>query len=152
MGTVCRVWQYVWASLNTILGLFFVVVWPRQTTLQIVDGVIEIYGPATRRFLRRVIPLPQGAAALTIGHVVIACDPICLERTRAHERVHVWQYGRWGPFFLPLYGSASLIALAQGKNAYDGNWFEAEARSRSTTCGEGLGMVGGGLRLPLAGR
>ena len=133
LKTFCRVCRYAWVSLNSVWGLFFVMICPHQTTVQIVNGVVEIYGPATDRFLRRVIPLPEGAAALTIGHVVIARDALCMERTRAHEHIHVRQFERWGPFFIPLYACATLIALVQGKNAYHGNCFEIEARNRSMT-------------------
>ena len=47
------------------------------------------------------------------------------------ERVHVRQYERWGPFFLPAYFACSLAALARGRDAYRANPFEKEAFEKS---------------------
>jgi hypothetical protein len=41
--------------------------------------------------------------AITLGHVVLATTESALKKTRSHERVHVRQYERWGPFFIPAY-------------------------------------------------
>jgi hypothetical protein len=46
---------------------------------------------------------------------------------RAHERVHVYQYLIWGPFFLPAYGLASTWVWIRGGDAYHGNPFEKQA-------------------------
>ena len=51
--------------------------------------------------------LAQGPHALTLGHVVLGVSQAALDDTRAHERVHVAQYERWGPLFLPAYLAAS---------------------------------------------
>ena len=64
---------------------------------------------------------------MTLGHVVLGRDREALEWSRAHERVHVRQCERWGPFFLPAYGVASLIAMSRGERAYRDNAFEREA-------------------------
>ncbi len=64
---------------------------------------------------------------MTLGHVVLGLNPSTLEATRAHERVHVRQCERWGPFFLPAYGLASLLAAVRGGDAYRDNRFEREA-------------------------
>jgi len=66
---------------------------------------------------------------MTLGHVVLcidAVDDVLLE----HELVHVAQYERWGPLFLPAYGIASLLALRGGGDAYRDNAFEVDARRR----------------------
>jgi hypothetical protein len=68
-----------------------------------------------------------GVAALTLGHVVLGMSRAALAHTRAHERVHVAQVERWGPFFLPAYALASLWALLRGRNPYRDNPFEREA-------------------------
>jgi hypothetical protein len=94
------------------------------------DGVIEAHGPLLRWFLTRLGPVPGGIAAITLGHVVLGRDAQTLQETRSHERVHVRQYERWGPFFLPAYAAASVWALARGGHAYFDNWFEREARHR----------------------
>jgi hypothetical protein len=67
-------------------------------------------------------------AAITLGHVVLAQTRADLEQTRAHERVHVRQYERWGPFFPLLYLGASLAAWSRGDHPYLDNRFEREAR------------------------
>jgi len=66
-------------------------------------------------------------AAITLGHVVLGCDEATLTRTRRHERVHVRQYERWGPLFIPAYLLASAWLGLRGFNAYLDNPFEVEA-------------------------
>lgn len=77
--------------------------------------------------LTYLVPLPGGASALTLGHVVLARDAECHERTRIHERVHVRQVERWGLFFLPAYLLCSFWLLLRGRNPYRDNPFEIEA-------------------------
>lgn len=67
-------------------------------------------------------------AAITHGHVVLAVDAREMARCRAHERVHVAQYERWGPLFLLAYLGSSLWQWLQGRHAYWDNGFEVEAR------------------------
>ncbi len=59
--------------------------------------------------------------------MVLALDASVATRTRAHERVHVHQYERWGPLFLPAYAAASVIAWSRGRHYYLDNAFEVEA-------------------------
>ncbi len=66
-------------------------------------------------------------SAITFGHVVLGTSRAMLDATRAHERVHVRQYERWGPLFIPLYLAASLLAAVCGGHAYYDNLFEREA-------------------------
>jgi tetratricopeptide (TPR) repeat protein len=49
---------------------------------------------------------------------------------REHERVHVRQYERWGPLFIPLYLAAAAIAWWKGLDPYRDNPFEREAFER----------------------
>ncbi len=90
------------------------------------DGVLEACGGPLGPVLRRAYP-PMPIAAITLGHVVLAQDEIELDVTRAHERVHVRQYERWGFLFPVVYLAASGVALLQGREAYRGNVFEREA-------------------------
>lgn len=90
------------------------------------DGVLEASGGFLPLLLGRIYP-PMSIAAITLGHVVLAQSARDLETTRSHERVHVRQYERWGPFFPLLYLGASLGALLQGRHAYHDNPFEVEA-------------------------
>ena len=46
---------------------------------RVVDGVLEVHGPMLAWLLAHLTPMPGGAAALTLGHVVIARDSGSLE-------------------------------------------------------------------------
>lgn len=118
---------YLWALPTTFIGLLFVPAALVGGGWQVVDGVLELHGGIVRLFLERGTFLRGGASAMTLGHVVLGRDRAALARTRAHERIHVRQVERWGPFFLPAYVIASLIAFMQGKDAYRQNPFEREA-------------------------
>ena len=69
--------------------------------------------------------------AITFGHVILCVDHAD-ERLLAHEMVHVRQYERWGPLFIPVYLAASGFAKARGGRAYADNPFELAARSIET--------------------
>lgn len=118
---------YAWAAPATALGLVAsLAAWPRGR-LSVVNGVLEAHGPLLAWALRKLIPMGGGACAITLGHVVLGRDQVSLDDTRAHERVHVGQYERWGPFFLPAYLAASGWQLARGGHPYFDNPFEREA-------------------------
>jgi hypothetical protein len=121
---------YLWTLPTTSVGLLFLL--PTLITggrAQIVDGVLELHGGFTTTFLRRWTAywLAGGAAAMTLGHVVLGRDVDALNSSRAHERVHVRQCERWGPLFLPAYLLASLVLWLRGRDAYMENPFEREA-------------------------
>jgi hypothetical protein len=80
--------------------------------------------------LRRV-PIKGGAAALTLGHVVIGQDVPSLERCRDHELVHVAQYERWGILFIPAYFLSSAYEWVRGRDPYRENMFEREAYAKA---------------------
>ena len=124
-----RLLRYLWASPTTLIGLLFLplALIGRGGGVHFVEGVIELHGGRVRWFLRRCTFLKGGAAAMTLGHVVLGQNRRCLVRTRAHERVHVRQAERWGPLFLPAYAVASVIAWWRGGSAYRDNFFEREA-------------------------
>ena len=90
------------------------------------DGVLEASGGALRPLLARAVPRFP-IAAITLGHIVLAPDADSLVQTRAHERVHVRQYERWGPLFPLMYVAASIAAFARGRGAHAGNAFERQA-------------------------
>jgi hypothetical protein len=120
--------RYAWASPATLLGLLGVALTLlTRGRCSVVQGVFEARGGFATWFLRKVVPLEKGASAMTIGHVVLGRDQQALDRTRLHERVHVRQYERWGPFFIPAYFIESGIARWRGLDAYYGNRFEVEA-------------------------
>ena len=121
--------RYLWALPNTVVGAPLVPCALAGGGVQLVDGVLEIHGPAIAWILKTCVPLDGGAAAMTFGHIVAGCDERTLAITRAHERVHVRQCEHWGPAFIPAYLCASLIAWLSGASAYEGNYFERQART-----------------------
>ncbi len=122
-------WRYLWALPATCLGLFCVALGLASGgRVQWVEGVLEVYGGFVTWFLSRGMPwMASGAAAMTLGHVVLGCDRDCLDRTRRHEHVHVRQYERWGPLFLPLYLYFSFALWLKRQDPYLDNPFEVEA-------------------------
>ena len=119
--------RYVWAAPTTFLGLLLLPagLWRGQALT--VDGVLEVHGPLLAWLLTHVTFAPGGAAAITLGHIVVGRDHRALESTRAHERVHVRQCEMWGPLFVPAYLLASLWAVLRGRHPSLHNWFEVEA-------------------------
>ena len=136
----------IWALPNSILGaLLLGIAVATGGGAAPVAGVIEVHGGLLRRALAR-FPLGRGGAmAITLGHVVVGTDLATLALTRAHERVHVSQYERWGPLFLPAYGLCSLWAWLRGADPYRDNRFERQAfaaeaaAARSPRPGGGIG-------------
>jgi hypothetical protein len=120
--------KYLWAAPASVLGVVLGVLGiAAGGRLSIHTGVLEAEGRLLAWALTYLTVLEGGAAAITFGHVVLARDAALLEWTRSHERVHVRQYERWGPLFIPLYLAASAWALACGRDPYRDNVFEREA-------------------------
>lgn len=119
---------YLWASPYTALGLLVGAVgYLTGGRLRVRDGVIEAWGGILRPLLQRCVPFPGGAMAITLGHVVVGRSDDALALTRSHERVHVRQYERWGPLFLPAYLAGSAWGLVRRRGVYRGNPFERQA-------------------------
>lgn len=118
-----RIWASPWTLVGLVLGAFTLLT---GGGAQRHSGVIEFYGGVAKWLLGRVRN-PAGALGLTLGHVVLGATPVALDRVRAHELVHVRQYERWGPFFVPAYLLSSLWAWLRGKDAYRDNAFERAA-------------------------
>jgi hypothetical protein len=72
---------------------------------------------------------------MTLGHVILGVDGSALDANRRHELAHVRQCERWGPFFLPAYGLASLWAWARGGHYYRDNAFEVDAERAERAAG-----------------
>ncbi|MGE5229541.1 MAG: signal peptide prediction [Deltaproteobacteria bacterium] len=122
-----RAAAYAWAAPATALGAAAgLVVLCLGGRVRFVSGTAEFHGAAVARVLAgRRGTRPCGA--LTLGHVVLGTSPAWLSVLRAHERVHVRQYERWGLFFLPAYALSSLWQLARGRHWYRDNFFERRA-------------------------
>lgn len=126
---ILRPLVYVWAFPGSLLGLLLIpfALLGQGGGVQLVDGVLDGYGGWLPRILQRPFWASGPIAAITFGHVVLGCDAATMQRTRIHERVHVRQYERWGPFFIPAYLLASFWIRMRGGNAYVDNPFEVEA-------------------------
>lgn len=129
LARVLRTLSVIWASPGTLVGLVIGTVGLASGgTWQLHSGVLEFYGGFVTRFLGM---MPVRAAAMTFGHVVLGQTSESLEFTRTHERVHVKQYERWGPFFIPAYLLFSAALWIAGRDAYRDNPFEVEAYAKS---------------------
>lgn len=118
---------YLWALPNSLLGLIFAGLgWLTGAKLRGYEGVLQAWGGCLSWLLART---PVRAAAITLGHVVLARDEDCMVQCWDHELGHVRQCEIWGPLFLLAYGSASLLAWVQGRHYYKDNWFEHDAEA-----------------------
>jgi len=132
ISKLLRGFAYLWAAPTTALGLLLLL--PALLTgggVQVVRGVVEIHGGIVAWLLRKATPLEGGALALTLGHVVLGLNRNALDISREHERIHVRQCERWGPFFIPAYFGGCLLAHLRGGRAYRDNPFEREAYENS---------------------
>lgn len=122
MRRFLRLAAYAWALPYTVTGIAIGLLLSGR--FQKIDGVIEIHGPLIAAVLSRLyVP----ALAMTFGHVVFGQTAAALEITRAHERVHVRQYERWGIVFVPVYLLISALLYFRGQDGYRENPFEVEA-------------------------
>ena len=122
---------YLWALPATAVGLVLAL-FARMggATALIIDGVIEVAGGRLGRVVSTLPPRFR-FSAITFGHVVIGISHSVLEDCRAHERVHVRQYERWGILFFVLYLGSSALEALRGRNPYWDNHFERQARERA---------------------
>jgi hypothetical protein len=118
-----------WAAPCSAVGLLFALpLLAAGARARAVDGTLEVAfrpsdahcGPRARRLRFR---------AITFGHVILGVTAQELAAARAHERVHVAQYERWGLLFFLAYPAASLWQWLRGGDPYWNNPFEAEARA-----------------------
>lgn len=122
-----RIARYVWAGPVSLAALPFVLLGAATGgRARIHRGVLEAGGGILKPILVRAVP-GFAIGAITLGHVVLGASAGELEASRAHERVHVGQYERWGVLFPLIYVGSSLLALARGRHAYGDNTFEREA-------------------------
>jgi hypothetical protein len=124
---VRRLFGYLWALPVTCIGLFFALL--AELTggkLQVRGGTVEAHGGFLGRLLRGG-KLFRGGAAMALGHVILARDQQCLDKSRPHERVHVRQYERWGPLLLPVHFLVSGWLAWRGYDPHLDHPFEQEA-------------------------
>lgn len=127
ISTIVMAFLWLWASPATLLGL-------------VAGGVGMLFGGAARRkgrtlefhgglarWLLERMPNGDFVMAMTLGHTILGKTDAALDVARDHEMVHVRQYERWGPLFIPAYLLASLWQWLVGRDAYRDNPFEVEA-------------------------
>jgi hypothetical protein len=119
--------RYAWAAPATLVGLL--VALPAFATgarARVIDGVIEVTGGRVERLIA-ALPRRCRFCAITFGHLVVCTDEGTAAAVRAHERVHVRQYERFGALFFPLYIGSSIVQMLRGRDPYFDNRFEREA-------------------------
>lgn len=113
-----RVGRMIWAAPGSLVGLLLAPFFGRR---RMVGGVLVCEGASWPR------RLGWRYRAITFGHVVLCVDELD-DGTLRHELVHVGQYERWGPLFMPVYVGASLWCALRGRHPYRDNPFERAAR------------------------
>ena len=121
--------KYIWVSPASAIGACAAgIASLAGAKMKSVSGVLEVsLTPRSKVLCKTIASLPF--AAITLGHVVIACSAEEQSAHRVHERVHVAQYELWGPLFLLAYPLESLFQLIRGRRAYLDNRFEIAARA-----------------------
>ena len=117
----------IWASPYSLLGIAIGTLGIlRGGKARLKDGALEFYGGGTQWFVRR-LPPGVNTAGFTLGHVILGQTGEGLDQVAKHERVHVRQFEKWGPFMGPAYLLASAWMWCIGKDYYLDNPFEVEA-------------------------
>ena len=131
MPLLLRIAYIAWSSPNTVIGIgfgLFGLLTGGRARLR--SGILEFYGGGVRWVLQRG-PTGGFASAITLGHTILGQNETALDLCRDHEHVHVRQYERWGPLFLPAYLLCSLVLWLRGQDAYRDNPFEREAYEKT---------------------
>ena len=115
----------LWTLPNTLIGLFVGTVGLLTGgKAQFRRGCIEFYGGIVEWWLERL-----NVVGMTLGHTILGQTSNGLRIVRDHEHVHVRQYERWGPLFIPAYLGWSAWLWWKGEDYYRQNPFEVEAYS-----------------------
>lgn len=127
MRGAVRCCAYLWAFPVTALALP-VGLLARLTggSWRLRGGVLEVEG-GFAAWLLHGNRFWRGGAAMTLGHVILAGNEDCLDRSRAHELVHVRQFERWGPFLLPAAWLIGRWLWLRGYHPYLDHPFERRA-------------------------
>ncbi len=117
---------WVWVSPATVIGLAVgLASLLFGGRVQRIGRTLEFWGGPGGWLLRRGLPIP--AAAMTLGHVILGRSRDDLTAARAHEWVHVRQYERWGPLFIPVYLGLCGWQWIRGRHPYWDHPFERAA-------------------------
>lgn len=113
-----------WALPATLIGMVFAALALCSSgKAAFRGGVLEVHGGLVGRLLRGN-RFHTGSAAMALGHVILARDKACLDRSREHELFHVRQFERWGLLLLPAYWFVSLSLRLRGYDPYLDHPFE----------------------------
>lgn len=116
---------WLWASPATVVGLIVGMIGVcTGGRAQRIGPTLEFWGGAVTGLLESRFVHARG---MTLGHVILGVSDSALETIRPHEWVHVRQYERWGPLFLPAYLLSSMRLWLAGREPYWENPFEVEA-------------------------
>ncbi len=96
---------FVWTLPNTVLGLLLGALTFQRPR---VYGGALVFDRGPRGVSRILVGMNR--TAMTVGYVILSAVPVEGTILR-HERHHIEQYKRWGPFFIPVYG---LLAIFYG--------------------------------------
>ena len=102
MTLLKRLFLLIWVAPNSLLGILiglFGLLTGGRVKLR--RGCLEFSGGLIAWMLQRLPP--GGFLAMTLGHTIVGQSESGLSVARDHEHVHVRQYERWGPFFIPAY-------------------------------------------------
>jgi len=122
--TAVVLWASPWTFVGLALGLVGVLTGGGARRG---PGIVEFHGGAVRWLLLR---MPAEPFAMTLGHTVLGLTEASLDIAQPHELVHVRQYERWGPLFIPAYLGCWFVLWLKGKDGYRDNPFEREAYDR----------------------
>lgn len=123
LKTLCVLWAAPYSLLGVLIGGVGLL---SGGKMKFKDGALEFFEGGTKWFVRH-LPLGASTIGFTLGHVILGQTEAGLEVAAKHERVHVRQFERWGPFMGPAYLLASAWIWLRGGNAYRDNPFEIQA-------------------------
>ena len=123
VATITVLWASPWTLFGLANGLVGLATGGRVERR---GRVLEFSGGWVTLFLK-CFPLITGASAVTFGHTILGRSRSALDASRRHELVHVGQYERWGPLFVPAYLVCWLVLWLGRKNPYYDNPFERQA-------------------------
>jgi hypothetical protein len=116
-------WASTWSIWGLAIGILGLLTGGRVRRR---GPILEFWGGFLPLFLK-YFPFIAGSPVATFGHVVLGRNERYLDACRPHQLVHVKQYERWGPLFVPTYLTLGLAMWCCGKRPYYDNPFEREA-------------------------
>jgi hypothetical protein len=119
-----EMFQRIWNSPNTLVGLSVKAFFGNNNFEK--HGDMHFVAKPGSRFDKQFEKM--GKTAITLGEIILYKSDAFTRRTIEHEIVHVDQYRKYGPFFLPAYGISSIISRIKHGSWYRENEFEKKAR------------------------